>query len=109
MSNNDEIIKRNIEKLKNHRRKNGRRNKGVIQYEPETPVKSRLQKKLNERRISKLTGKSIQEIRNMYAKHKIDVEDKFKSGEEVKQENILDGWNNAPKLDVIDEGDEKSE
>lgn len=104
---NEEIIKKNISKMKNFKKKNGRRSKAIIQYEPERPIKSRLQNKLKEKRMKKLTGKTIEEIRELYKKHKIDIEEKFKHGQEIKQENILDCWNNSPKLDVVEEEDEE--
>ena len=85
---NQEQIAKNIALLKKFKKRNGRRAKGVIDYQQTTPVKDRLRKRITERRIEKLTGKSIAEIKKMYAENKIEID----VNPENTPQGLLDSW-----------------
>ncbi len=86
----------NERKLKEFKKKHGRRFKGKPVYEDLTPIKERLRTKLEKRSKDLLRGKSLEEIRKMYENKKV---------EEIK--GVLESWNNEPILERIEEDEEK--
>lgn len=102
--NQDQQIAKNIALMKTFQNKNGRRAKGIIDYKKTTPIKERLQKKLTERRIEKLTGKSIAEIRAMYLKNQIELD--LNVNETPK--GLLDSWSRN-EIIYKEEEEEKKE